>query len=364
MQRFRFLHHLIVALVLVGSTTGAVAAMQTAPVVIGDGSAGEVAFGVVAVAGDRAGAVSARGYLTEVAGVDRATLFTDPDVPSPVTARLTFVLDVGTATSTPTGDTTIQNGSGTLTIYLRENGGADPEKPASFTAGTPVAGAEVVLQNVIQMIPPDLTVVAAEGTVTQMAAAPFALDGETYQLGHPGLRLHLTMTGSGTGETDTTVVDLAGNATIVDEGSSGSARTPAAPTPAAGENCPAIATWLATSQARLDLASALVAAAPATLDASADAASIEATVTEVTGLTQGQRSTEIPPGAEAANRLLVTALSTFGRGLTLLAGAIEQSDSTRFDQGRQALGDGSALAIRATTALAPIASSCGIDLGS
>lgn len=364
MQRFRSLYHLVVALVLVGSTTGAVAAVQRAPVEIGDGSAGDVAFEVVAVAGDRAGVVSARGYLTEVAGVDRATLFTDPDAPSPATARLTFVLDVGTATSTPTGDTTVQDGSGTLTIYLRENGGADPAKPASYTAGTPVAGAEVVLQNVIQAIPPDLTVVAAEGAVTQMAAAPFALDGETYQLGHAGLRLHLIMTGSGTGETDTTVVDLAGNATVVDEGSSASATTPESATPAADENCPVIASWLATSQARLDLATALVAAAPSTLDVSVDAASIAATATEVTGLTQGQRSTAIPPGAEAANRLLVTALSTLGRGLTLLAGAIEQSDSTRFDQGRQALDDGSALATRAATALAPIASSCGIDPGS
>ncbi len=363
MQRFRWCLRFILALVLVMSTTGAIVAAQSAPVELGTVASGQVAFQIVAVGDDRAGAVNARGYLTELAGLDRGALFTDPGAPSPATARVTFVLDVGTASSTPTGDATVQDGSGTLTIYLLENGGADPRKPASFATGTPVAGAEIVLQNVVQTIPPDLIVVAAEGAVTQTAAAPFTLDGEQYQLGHAGLQLHLTMTGSGTGDADATVIDLAGNATVVDEGAADSTTAPDAATPVTDASCAAVATWLAPSLARLDLAAALISAAPATLDPAIDATAIAAAATEVAGLTQGQRSTAVPPDADGANRLLVTTLSTIGRGLALLASAIEPSDSTRFDRGRQALDDGVALATRATTAISPIAASCGIDLG-
>ena len=361
MKRFRPVRGLILGLIIISMVTSAAAAVQTAPVEVGAGSSGQVAFEVVAVADDRTGTVSARGYLTEVAGLDTASLFTDPDVRSAATARLTLALDVGATASTATGDTTVQDGSGTLTIYLLNEGGADPAKPASFTAGTPIAGAEIVLQDIVQMVPPDLTVVVAEATIAQDSAAPFSLDGETYQFGHAGLQLRLAMTGSGAGKTNATVVDLAGNATVVDDAGSSSAT---AATPANGAVCAGTQTWLTTAQARLDLAAALVSGAPATLDEASDAVAIRSAAAEISGLTQGQRSNAIPSEVGAANRLLVTALSTIGRGLSLLADAVEQSDSARFDQGRRALNDGAALASRATTALAPVAASCGIDLDS
>ncbi len=99
--------------------------------------------------GDR---MLAFGYLTAVAGLSAADLFTG--TPGEGTARLTAYATGTVGTRTANGAVHNLDLSGVLTIYSLPGGGASFGNPDSFKSGTPVARYTLTIQDILTVIAP------------------------------------------------------------------------------------------------------------------------------------------------------------------------------------------------------------------
>jgi hypothetical protein len=307
------------------------------------------------------------GYLTAVIGLERDLLFTDASAPpSPQTARFTYAGTVSVASQAERADVTTTSGDGTLRIYLQENGatGASWDDPGSFAAGEPVAEYAVHLLDTLQRQAPGVGVLVGDGQLTQQTAAELSFDGERYRFGEVGLAQRLRYVGSPLGG-DTVPgalsVGLTGSASVIAREAIavnvGAPATPAAT--AVAQACPRLQPWLSQTLDALSQAQALGTGAGAGNDPAAlDANVVGQAASEVTTLSQTQRGLEAPEEAVTANRLVVTALSTYARGLQVVANAATTQDADLLSQGQSVLADGDQLLRRASETVNALASTC------
>ena len=137
-----------------------------------------------------------------------------------------------------------------------------------------------------------------------------------------------------------------------------SAATPATGTATAAE-CPELQPWLSQTRDALSQAEAHGATAGVDGDLSAlDADALRQAEAEVAALGQTQRGIAAPEAAVEANRLVVTALSTYARGLQVIANAAAEQDPDLLTQGQSVLADGGQLLQRADETASALASAC------
>jgi hypothetical protein len=134
------------------------------------------------------------GYLTEVAGLSAADLFTG--TPTDGTARLTAYATGKVGTRTANGAVHNLDLSGVLTIYSLPGGGASFGNADSFRAGTPVAAYALSVQDVLAVIAPNTGVPTLIGDLRQTSAS--SLGAGKGKFGQNGNRLRLLATGFGT----------------------------------------------------------------------------------------------------------------------------------------------------------------------
>jgi hypothetical protein len=339
-----------------------------APVEIGAGPVREQSLGFTGrnlYSGD---SVELFGYLTAVIGLERNLLFTDSSTsPSPRTARFTYAGSVAIADRADRADVTTTGGDGTLRIYLQMDDatGASWDDPSSFAAGEPVAEYAIHLLDTLQRQAPGVGVLVGDGQLTQETAAELSLAGERYRFGTVGLAQRLRYVGSPLGgETapGNLAVGLTGSASViareaiaVNVGSP--AATPATATTA--EECPALQPWLSRTLEALSEAAALGTGAGVEGDlAGLDADAVRDAAAQVAALGQTQRGLEAPEDAVAANRLVVTALSTYARGLEVIANAATAQNADLLAQGQSVLTDGDQLLQRAAETVNALAIAC------
>lgn len=360
-------------------SAGPPAARQDAPraaVEVGAGPLTERGLGFVGRIAYRDDAVAFFGYLTAVAGLDPGLLFAAPDDRSAATARFTFAAEVAVAERSDAGGLSAVAGGGSLTVYFDEAGGAAFDDPASFADGTSIASGDLRLRDTIQVRAPDVGVAVGDEEWTQVAAEPFSLGDERFRFGHAGVGQRLRFVGAEVsgGADGAAVFDVTGASIVTarqpnppldiepastaaaeqdpdppdDDGSdpNGSAATPAA------VDCSGIDPWLAETTDRIEQAVALRAEPPA------DAAGLRQSATTLAELAAAQRGTDAPEAGSAAHRLALTAFSTFGRGMALLADATDARDEATADQARSILANGDDLVDRATGLLEQIAAAC------
>jgi hypothetical protein len=134
------------------------------------------------------------GYVTHLAGLADSALFAGAT--SEAGARLTFFSTMTVTARFPHGALVSTVGRGALAFHLAP-GGADFADPASFAAGPVVARFDARLQNIASVVAPNQAITTIEGELTQRSAPAFRLAGRRHQLGHRGLRVHLSATGPG-----------------------------------------------------------------------------------------------------------------------------------------------------------------------
>lgn len=134
------------------------------------------------------------GYLTEVAGLSAADLFTG--TPGEGTARLTAYATGKVGTRTANGAVHNLDLSGVLTIYSLPGGGAGFGNPDSFKAGTPVAAYALTIQDVLAVIAPNTGVPTLIGDLRQTSSS--SIGGGKGKFGQNGNKLRLLATGFGT----------------------------------------------------------------------------------------------------------------------------------------------------------------------
>jgi hypothetical protein len=309
------------------------------------------------------------GYLTAVIGIERSLLFTDADAaPSPQTARFTYAGSVTIASRADRADVTTFVGDGALRIYLQVHdaaaGGASWDDPGSFAAGEPVAEYSIHLLDTLQRQAPGVGVLVGDGELTQETASEFSLAGERYRFGVDGIAQRLRYVGSelgGNASPGILAVGLTGSASVLArEAIAINVGAPTA-TPAATEmqECPQLQPWLGQTQDALNQARLLGAKSGVEADlATLDADTVRDAATEVAALGQTQRAIAAPEDAVAANRLVVTALSTYARGLEVVANAAAAQDPALLDQGQAVLADGDQLLQRAEETVTTLANTC------
>jgi hypothetical protein len=330
-------------LIMLSAAGGGFGAAQETSTLLAAPFPGEIAFRFFGEV-DADGADQPVGYLGAVAGLDADLLSTDPTSLSVETAR--FVV----TSSAAEGD----DGATSITIGFIPDGGASFDDPASFATGTVVATFTSRTIEPLIVDGGDEVIVVGALELTQISAETFELDGDSYRFGVPDLRLQLRLTGSGTGDASSSVVYLSATATVL----GGDSATPIASPEA---DCGGAAGWVAQSNQRLTQASAIAASIPAQLAAlQADAPSLRALADELAGMFASQRTAAAPGAAESADRLLVTVLSTYSRGVELALVAAEAGDDTSLQQARRILADGDALATLAANAIDEVARACGI----
>lgn len=140
------------------------------------------------------------GYVTYIAGMEPAELFTDPNPTnwSEATARFTY-FGSATLTSRAIVDNRlfVVTAEGTAQVYFNPNAGASFDVPESFFSGTAVSESEISIRNALSVVAPDTGVTNGSGAMTFTSATPFDLNGTTYQIGEPDTRLRVSFTGVG-----------------------------------------------------------------------------------------------------------------------------------------------------------------------
>ena len=336
-----------------------------APIEVGAGPVREQALALTGRNVYREESVALFGYLTAVIGLERSLLFADAAAPpAPEGARFTYAGNIAIASRTDRADVTTIAGDGVLRIFLHDAAaGAAWDDPDSFAAGEPVAELSIRLVETLHRQAPGVGVVVGDGQLTQESAAEFSLDGEPYRFGAVGIAQRLRYVGSplaAEAEPGALTVGLTGSASVVAREAvavtPGAAATPAA---VAAQECPALQPWLDDTLAALSQTQALATGAGVEGDlAGLDAEALRQAATEAAALGQTQRGSEPPEEATEANRLVVTALSTYARGLEVIATAAGAEDTALLAQGQSVLADGDQLLQRASETVNALASAC------
>jgi hypothetical protein len=338
-----------------------------APIEVGAGPVREQSLGFTGRNRYSSESVELFGYLTAVIGLERSLLFTDADAaPSPQTARFTYAGSVAIASRTDRGDVTTIGGDGVLRIYLDDAAGASWDDPGSFADGEPVAELSIRLLDTLHRQAPGVGVLVGDGQLTQETAAELSLDGERYRFGVVGIAQRLRYVGSplaGDAEPGILTVGLTGSASVVAREAiavnvGAPAATPAAASTATQE-CPELQPWLGQTLDALSQTQALGAEGGVEGDlANVDADAVRQAAAQVAALGQTQRGIAAPQDTVAANRLVVTALSTYARGLEVTATAAADQDAALLAQGQSVLADAGKLLQRAEETVSALASTC------
>ena len=181
------------------TATGAVVAPELAAANASGGIAvspkGTTAIEFLAQIQQNGDGLLAFGYLTAVAGLSAADLFTG--APSEGTARLTAYATGTVGTRTANGAVHNLDIAGELSIYSLPGGGASFGNPDSFKSGTRVARYTLTIQDILAVIPtsPSTGLPTLVGDLRQTDAA--SLSGGKGKFGQNGTKLRLLATGSG-----------------------------------------------------------------------------------------------------------------------------------------------------------------------
>ena len=354
---------------LMTSTTPSLARQEgdLAPVEVGAGPVREQSLGFTGRNRYLGESVELFGYLTAVIGLERSLLFTDPDAaPSPQTARFTYAGTVSITSRADRADVTTIAGDGVLRIYVNDDADASWDDYGSFAVGEPVAEYAIRLVETLHRQAPGVGVLVGEGRLTQETAEELALDGERYRFGAVAIEQDLRYVGSpiaGDAEPGIFAVGLTGSASVVTHEAmtvyvGAPAATSASATTAADE-CPPLQPWLSQTLDALSKAQALGTGAGVEGDlATLDADAVRDVANQVATLGQTQRGIEAPEAAAAANRLVVTALSTSARGLEVIATAATAQDADLLSQAQSVLAAGDQLLQRAEESVNALASAC------
>jgi hypothetical protein len=302
------------------------------------------------------------GYLTSVIGLDAPLLFTD-DAPSERTARFTYAGIVSVSSRSDRGDVTAFAGEGVLQIFL-DDGGASWDDPPSFADGQPVAELSIRLRDTLHRQAPGVGVLVGDSALSQESAAEFTMDGEVYRFGDAGIEQRLRYVGAlmeGSTEPPSFLVSLTGNASVVVRGSipvSVGQSAAAVATPPA-EVCPDLQPWLDQTMDGLTRAQALSIVPGANQDvALLDEEAVRQAAAEMASLGEAQRSITAPAAAVEAHRLVITALSTYARGLGVIAAAAAEEDADLLAQGQSVVADGGQLLERAIDEVTGLVDAC------
>jgi hypothetical protein len=180
----------------VGSGWAAAGALAAPPSPVGVVPTGRPAIEVVGQSLQSGDAFVTVGYVTHLAGVPDAQLFSDPAIRDEKHARLVFADQ-----SAVTARSTLQNQfvltlSGATTMRWQTTPSSSFANPASFLAGRAVAVFRTRTHDVVNAIAPNSGIATAVEELSQRTAKKIPVSGKSRPLGKVGMHLRLDGTGA------------------------------------------------------------------------------------------------------------------------------------------------------------------------
>lgn len=173
---------------------------EAAGAVVGVGSPGQSSIEFLGRIDQDGGDFNLYGYLTHVASINDATIFTndDPANRTEADARLTFFGTARLIARSILENLFAVTANGEIRVYANEKGGGRFDRPESFFSGTQIAAVAVRIRSIINVQAPQAGIAGGTGTFTVIDAQPFSLGGDPLILGGLGAGQALTYTGQGT----------------------------------------------------------------------------------------------------------------------------------------------------------------------
>jgi hypothetical protein len=333
---------------------------------VGSGPLGERSFSLVGRSAVGSDAIAFYGYLSAVVGLDDEQVFTAlPHTEQ--TARFTFTAELDEVEIANRADLRTTSGTGSLRIYFNAAGGKSWSDPDSFWRGQLVAEYSLMAEEILQRQSPTVGVSVGDGRMVQAQALEFTLDGQTMRFGRPEMQQRFRTIGVLQAESPQDAlfattwsggVSVTGrDVTAVPLGGPTAAEASASPQPVSA--CAALRAWSEPTAARLAQAMTLSAfSAPGVTLESIDATQLAQAAEVLPELVTAQRGPAFPQEAEAANRLVLTALSTVARGVQGAAEASNGGDSALFAQAQETVRGGMSLMDRATAEIETLTADC------
>ena len=193
-------------------------AQDSSPTLVAGNSAAH-AFEFIGAVHQRAFDFQFDGFLTRVAGIEPSLLFatSDPTNRDAASARLTLTGAYTGVSRSVLGSVFDVNAEGAFAISYLEDGGADPESPESFAAGSQVASGTASVQSVIAVYSPQSGLANGAGEFTFTASQPFTIAESTFQFGIGESRYRIAWFGVGQlldPDLPESLVNVAGNSWI------------------------------------------------------------------------------------------------------------------------------------------------------
>ena len=138
------------------------------------------------------------GYITHVFGLEDELLFSDPNVRTEATARLTFLAVTLLDSRHVHGNLISTSAPGEMTTFFNQHPQGDFNAPDSFARGRPIASYATRYHNVLNVQTPNQGIANATAELTQLKATSFELGPQRVRFGRPKMRLRLVATGQGT----------------------------------------------------------------------------------------------------------------------------------------------------------------------
>jgi len=184
----------------VGSTLALAASTHAAD---GDGSSngnsqGQTVFEFLGRSDQDGPQVTHYGYVTHVFGLEDELLFSDPNLRTEATARLTFLAVNVLDSRHVHGNIITTSAPGEMTAFFNQHPQADFNAPDSFARGRAIASFATRYHNVLNVQAPDQGIANAVAELTQLKATSFELGPQRVRFGRPKMRIRLVATGQGT----------------------------------------------------------------------------------------------------------------------------------------------------------------------
>jgi hypothetical protein len=175
---------------------GTLAARTAAPKRVGVAAPGRSALELVGKVVQSGNSFVGFGYVTHVAGIPDARLFTDPNKRDEAHARITFY-----GTARVTGRSTLANEfvltlSGPTSYYFQATPHGSFATPTSFRLGRRVAVFATRIHDGVTVLAPNAGIATATEELSETALTTFRIAGTRYRLGVKGVHLRLDATGS------------------------------------------------------------------------------------------------------------------------------------------------------------------------
>ena len=156
---------------------------------------GQVAMEVVGQSLQDGDSLVSVGYVTHVAGVSDAQLFSDPAIRDEKHARLVFTDQLTVASRSVLQTLFILTFRGATTLRWQLTPSSDFANPASFSTGRTVGGFATRVHDVVNVLAPNSGIATAVEQLSQTRAGLIPLPGRPGRFGRVGVHLRLESTG-------------------------------------------------------------------------------------------------------------------------------------------------------------------------